>query len=225
MSSRIIFLMRFFLACLLTTSMACSSEEPVAPEIQGPGAASLLRTAWSQFEAKNYEGALDFFDQALAKEPDSFDAHLGRGWSLLKSSTSISAMEQAKLAFDQALALETADNDAIGGRAAARLSIGGTGIVGAVEDVGVILQNDPAYEFRHGTTFNHIALRLLLAQAQAELGNYDSALLALDGIYVSGIIAENSNTWVVEGLIEGSFGAAVISHLDRVERLWVGGDL
>ena len=225
MNSRHNNLSRLCLAFLLTTFMACSSEEPVAPEIQDPGTVSLLRTAWSHFEAKNYEDALGFFDQALAREPDSFDALLGRGWSLLKCSTSISFLEEADAAFGQALALDTVNSDALGGRAAARLSIGGAGIAGAVEDVGVILQNEPAYEFQHCTTFNHIALRLIQAQAQAAIGNYDSALFALDAIYVSGIIAENSNTWVVEGLIEGCFGAAVLSHLDRVERLWIGGDL
>jgi tetratricopeptide (TPR) repeat protein len=205
--------------------MACSSEETTTPEIPGPSAASLLRTAWTHFEEGDYAGALDFFDKTLVVDSDSFEAHLGRGWSLLKSSTSAASLIEAETAFDQALLLETADSDALGGRAAARLSLGGAELAGAVEDAGVVLQQDPDYEFQHDPVFNDSALRIIQAQAQIALEDYDSALLALDTIYVSGIRAENSNTWVVEGLIESSFGAAVIAHLDRIERLWLGGDL
>jgi len=123
------------------------------------------------------------------------------------------------------LLLEATNSDALGGRAAARLSLGGAELAGAVEDAGAVLQQDPDYEFQHDTVFNDSALRIIQAQAQVALEAYDSALLALDTIYVSGIRAENSNTWVVEGLIESSFEAAVIAHLDRIERLWLGGDL
>lgn len=203
--------------------MACSSEETVTPEIQGPGTGTHMRNAWSHFEAGDYEEALGFFDQALGVDAESSEAHLGRGWSLLKTASTSASLTAASNAFDQALLLDPASRDALGGRAAARLSLGGAGVAGAVEDAEALLAQDPDFEFLHDPKFNHVAQRLIQAQAHASLGSFDSALLALDTVFVSGITADESESWVVEGLIEASFGAAVLAHLDRVERLWRGG--
>ncbi len=213
------------MAYILIAFMACSSEETVTPDLPGPSAAGIVKAGWAQFEQGEFTKALDLFDQALAIDSDSFEAHSGRGWSLLESSVSYATLTDAMTAFDQALLLDVDNNDALGGRAATRLGIGGAEISGASEDAGLVLQQDPHYEFQHERTFNHSALRIIQAQAQVALEDFDSALLALDTIFISDINPGDSHTWVVEGLIQSSFGAAVIAHLDRVQSLWFRGDL
>jgi hypothetical protein len=43
----------------------------------------LLNNGWSAFEAKNYEEALDYFQQAIDSDVQSAEAYLGAGWSSL----------------------------------------------------------------------------------------------------------------------------------------------
>ena len=204
--------------------LACSSEEAVEPAVPGPSVESRIATAWVEFEAGNIQGALEDFEAVLAGNPESDEAYLGRAWCQMRAAASVTDLNEARASFTEAVAIDADNLDARAGRAAVNLGLGS----GAFADSDFVLQRDPEYSFSHFRQFNSSALRIIQAQAQVMQTipeNHTAALQALDGIYESGIDPQNPSSWVVEGLIESSFEAAVMAHLSRMDSLWARGSL
>ena len=70
------------LGASLVLMTGCGDQNP--EDLPDPvGVEGFLNNGWAAFEAKNYEEALDYFDQAIGAGAQNAEAYLGAGWSCL----------------------------------------------------------------------------------------------------------------------------------------------
>lgn len=177
---------------------------------------------WERFEAANFSGALSDFNDAIDLDATHGPAHAGQGWARLAMATSSIAMQTAITSFGTAVANGEGGAYVVAGRAAAQLGSGGTSLDSAVTDAQAALAADASFVFSHRTSFNAADLRLIEAFAKAAQGNFSGALVAADLVLDSGIGADNSATWQVDGTSYGTFVGAVLAHLHKLSGQYSG---
>jgi len=190
---------------------------------EGPSAARLIAEGWLAFEQADYGSAEARFSEALAARPESAEARTGRGWARLRSAGSDADLGAAVT--DLEASLQRAPTpDARAGRAVARMAHSAGDRSGAAEDVGSVLSTDPAYRFDHDASVDHRFLLVLQAHAQLQSNNAQGALQTMDAIAASGIVVGDPATWVVDGVRQTSFGAAVAARVGYLTEWAVPGD-
>jgi hypothetical protein len=185
--------------------------------------ATLTAAGWSAFETGNLELAQQKFDAAIGLDAQYGPAYVGRGWVQLSRATTADAFGTAATSFDDAIGRGETGADAHGGRAAARLALGGDNLVGAIEEANAALAASPEFVFAHRTSFDWRDLHLIVAFAEAARGaRFAAAREAADQVQDSGIRQGDPQTWVVEGVRYPTFETAVLAHLYLVSETYSG---
>lgn len=193
----------------------------VVVEVTTPEA--LTAQGWAAFEAGNLAQALQHFDAALTLDPQYGPAFTGRGWVQLSQATTNAAFQAAASSFDSAVGYGQTGADARGGRAAARLALGGSDLVGAVQEAQTAVTASPTFVFSHRTTFDYRDLRLIAAFAEAGRGGrFSAARDEADQVQASDIRAGDFQTWTVDGVHYPSFEAAVLAWLQKLSAAFAG---
>ena len=198
----------------VTAGMIQIEELPTAEELTAEG--------WVRFEAGDFAGAAQKFDEAIALDADHGPAYVGKGWTRLSTATDATVFEQATLVFDGAIARGEAGADARGGRAASLLARGGALLPEAAQDAILARQADGQFVFEHRTSFDVKDLNLLEAFAEAGRGRFTEARNAADRISPSGIVVGAPGTWIVDGVTYPTFDAAVLGYLHKMSNLHAG---
>jgi len=210
--------------CLLIgTGLFGCGEDPTEVVDPPPATASEFTSrGWTQFEQGNLVNALADFDEALSLDENFIPAFVGQGWAKLGLAVSAASLQSAVESFNFAVA--GGDSSAVvrAGRASANLGIGFDALDEAITDAQAALLAEPGFVFSHRTTFGANDLHLIEAFAQAALGEFAAALTAADQIAGSGVEADNSNTWMVDGVTYSSFDRTVLAYLHKMSDLQAG---
>ncbi len=209
-------------ACVLTAGLlalfgaSCGKDDsPTAPATPTP--AGLVASGWARFDRGGYAAAQGDFDAALSQDPAYGPARLGKGWCLLVTASSLAGFQSAAAHFDSAIARQQTSAAAYAGRAAARLACGGDELAGAAADAGAALILDPGFRFAHLAGFDAASVRLLLAEAEAGLGDFTAALAAIQPDYPIDLDPGSAAGWVVAGIRHESYASAVLSWLQQID--------
>ncbi|PID81038.1 hypothetical protein CSA17_04860 [bacterium DOLJORAL78_65_58] len=185
-------------------------------------AAAYTNRGWARFESGDLEGAQSDFSHAIGLDANYGDAHAGLGWVRLSQATSPLDMQSAVAAFADAVGAGESGAHVLAGRAAANLGSGPNNLAAAVADAQAARAADPAFTFRHRTSFNLVDVRLIEAFALAGQGNLAGALTLADAIQASGITAGDAASWQVDGVVYDSYAGAVLAHLARLSAQHAG---
>jgi tetratricopeptide (TPR) repeat protein len=201
---------------VLVAGAGCSKDGKSTRPGGGATAETLTAQGWAAFATGEYGDALTSFDQAIAKDAEHGPAYVGAGWARLVSAQSVGDLRGAVSSFGTAAGLGETGADALGGRAAARLAIGGDDLPGAISDAAAALSAAPDFVFEYRPSFDATDLRLIEAFAQAARARYAEALAAADLVAPSGIDAADADTWVVGGETCDTFAQAVLAYLQQL---------
>jgi len=183
-------------------------------------AAGFTDRGWTSFTAGDLTAAHADFVAALVEDPTYAEAHLGQGWTLLGLALSTSAMTVAGSSFDSAVSNGLDNADLRAGRAAALLGSGES--AAAIADAVSARTTAPNFVFSHRSSFGLADLFLIESFAAAAEGDLEGALAAADRISDSGIDAQNSSSWVVDGTGYSSFEGATLAFLHKMSEEHAG---
>jgi hypothetical protein len=185
--------------------------------------ATLTAEGWVAFEAGDFDLAIRRFDAAIGLSAHYGPAYIGRGWVLLSRATTAEAFRAAVSSFDDAVRLGQTGADVHGGRAAARLALGGADLVGAVQEARAGLAASPDFVFPHRTSFDFRDLHLIAAFAEAGRGGrFSAARDEANQVEDSGIRLADPQTWTVDGVRYPTFEAAVLAWLHKLSAAFAG---
>jgi hypothetical protein len=164
---------RSFAACvaglLLALQLGCGSESPTDG---GPlNAATLTAQGWDQFEASDFAQARDKFVQATGKDASYGEAYNGLGWASMK----FGSYTEALTAFDNAVGHGVTSADPLAGKAILHRDLDGGNPTQVIIAASAALTKSPGYSFTHDRRLDWRDLRLLLAQARFQQGDYVAA--------------------------------------------------
>jgi tetratricopeptide (TPR) repeat protein len=178
---------------------------------------------WTAFEAGNLDLALEKFNAAIGLDAQYGPAYTGRGWVQLSRATAAGDFSTAVASFDAAVARGEGGGDVLGGRAAARLALGGDNLAEAVQDAETALAGTPAFVFAHRVTFDYRDLHLVAAFAEAGRGGrFPQARTHADQVQASNITQGNPQSWTVDGVTYPTFEAAVLAWLHKMSVAYSG---
>lgn len=184
---------------------------------------TLTAAGWAAFEASDLGLALEKFDAAIGIDAEYGAAYTGRGWVRLTRAATAAGFRAAVSSFDEAVARGQTGADVRGGRAAARLALGGDNLVGALEEARAALAVSPDFVFLHRTSFDHLDLHLIAAFAEAGRGGrFTEARQEADSVQVSGIRSADPQTWTVDGTRYPAFESAVLAWLHKMSAAFAG---
>jgi hypothetical protein len=138
--------------------------------------------------------------------------------------TTAEAFRAAVSTFDAALERGQTGADVHGGRAAAKLAVGGSDdLAGAAQEAQAALAAFPDFVFAHRTSFDVRDLHLIAAFAEAGRGGrFTEARVEADQVLSSGILAGNPQTWTVDGVTYPTFETAVLAWLHKLSAAYAG---
>jgi hypothetical protein len=184
---------------------------------------TLTAKGWTAFEAGDFAQALQRFGAAIALDAQYGPAYTGRGWVELTRATTTDAFRAAVTTFDAAVARGQTSADARGGRAAAKLALGGSDLAGAVQEAQAAVAASPTFVFPHRTSFDYRDLHLIAAFAEAGRGGrFSAARDEADQVQASGIRLGDPQTWIVDDLRYPTFEAAVLAWLHKMSAAFAG---
>ena len=195
------------LGLLLLLATSCGEEKE---EID------LVARGWELFEAKDYEGALASFDEAISSGYKLAEAYLGAGWSNLLLENISDAIEACNNALDEGY---SKPEDAYCALCIAYLATLATSTEAqkAASYADSVLSIDPHYTFSHLTAVNYLDVHLVRAEAYLYLGDYAKVQESLDVLDPdNGLDPEDSNTWVVDGQSYNTYLEALIAEIEYV---------
>ena len=138
-----------------------------------------IESAWSAFETDNYEEAINFFNNAKAKNPDRYEAYLGLTWAILlyNGTTDYSAVVTNA---NQVLSIEENQTDAI-----AALAIVQNILKDYLESnlkITSLVSLDNLWSFSKKSSIGVTQLYVIEAQNYFHLANYNSSLSSVKKI-------------------------------------------
>jgi hypothetical protein len=205
-------------ACVAGAITGCGRKDKVSKPPQPPTA-----EGWAAFEAGDFALALQKFDAAIAGDARYGPAYVGRGWVELTQATTAEAFRAAASSFDAAVQYGQIGADVFGGRAAARLALGGVDLAGAIQDAQIALAASPGFVFEHRRSFDIRDLHLIAAFAEAGRGGaFTEARDDADQVLASGILLEDPQTWIVNGAHYATFETAVLAWLQELSAAFAG---
>ncbi len=152
---------------IMTFSMSgCGEEEqPTASEIGAEG--------WELYEARDYSGSLEKFNEAVSTDPDYADAYVGLGWAYGK----MAQLTECVSSFRTALSKDAQNVDALAGIALAYLA--DDEYDQAIAKASQLLAISPDYSFEHGSVTSR-NLHLVLAESYYYTGDLAKAQSEVD---------------------------------------------
>jgi hypothetical protein len=185
--------------------------------------AMLTAEGWVAFEAGDFDLAMRRFDAAIRLSAHYGPAYTGRGWVQLSRATTVEAFRAAVSSFGAALEHGQTGADVRGGRAAARLALGGSDLAEAVRDAHAAVEASPTFVFPHRAGFDYRDLHLIAAFAEAGRGGRLAAARDdADRVEASGIRRWDPQTWTVDGVGHPTFEAAVLAWLHKLSAAFAG---
>lgn len=179
---------------------------------------SWCTTGWSEFEGGEWSAAQTAFEGALRIKPAMAQAHLGLGWTYLRTSRLVDATEE--------LMLIAGDHPATARHASAGLAFAYI-IQGnpadAIEAAGKVLAADASYVFPYDTEINSSDLLVVIAEGSIRLGDLARAQETFDRLDPgNGLKPNRPESWIVDGRSYSSYLDALLAELERVARLFEG---
>jgi tetratricopeptide (TPR) repeat protein len=202
----------------IIAALGCGGDDGGGSKPDLPAtAAEYTERGWERFESGNFDGALSDFDAALGLNGNYGPAYLGQGWARLSLATSSASMQLATASFDSAVAHGGPLPECLSGRAAAYLGVGGNeAYISAISDALLALQLAPDFVFAHRASFDATDLKLISAFSYAAQSHFPAALASANQVEDSGILQEDSETWVVDAVTYSSFEGAVLALLQKL---------
>ncbi len=207
---------------LLVLALFAVASAPGCGKDDGPSrpapttAAGLTAQGWEAFAGGDYTAALAAFEQAIDLDAQHGPAHLGAGWARLAGGQATEDFEAAVMSFDTAAASGETGAEMLGGRAAARLALGGAALPAAVSDAAAALDAAPDFVFAQRPSFDAADLHLIVAFAEVARARYADAMAAADGVAPSGIDPSDPSTWVVGGQACSTYAQAALARLAQL---------
>ncbi|MDK9699094.1 MAG: hypothetical protein OEM52_02940 [bacterium] len=139
---------------------------------------SLVNTGWELFEVGEYTEALSNFSLASSIDPGYTDATIGLGWANMRVTPP--RLTDAINAFESVLRVSANSNDAQAGKA---FALRGNAQYSEAEAAAtVLLSRSTIWEFSHDESVNRQDLLVLRAACRFLIGNYATALTALQEV-------------------------------------------
>jgi tetratricopeptide (TPR) repeat protein len=153
------------LLVLLLGTPGCGGDD----DDDGPTASEITAKGWELYEARDYAGALEKFNEAVSEDPDYTDGYVGLGWSYGKLAQKIESISN----FQIALSKDAQNVDALAGIALAYLA--NDEYDQAIASANQALAINPAYSFAHGSNVTWRNLRIVLAESHYYKGEFPEA--------------------------------------------------
>jgi len=155
----------------------------------------LIEEGWKEYAAKNYNDAIIKFQEALSKDQNNPEALNGIGWSKAKLNQTADSINS----FKAAITGSPSYVDAHAGIAGAYLATGD--YERAIASGRLVLSLDPNYSSVHDKV-NARDIRILLAEAYYNMGDYASAKNQIDLLEVPGkVLDPGSTTYLMDLLL------------------------
>ncbi len=187
--------------CILIGILAgCGDDEIVL----GPDANKLVSEGWSEYGAGNYEDAIARYEEALAEDASSSEAHNGIGWCKARLGETRDAIES----FKEAVGKDPGNADAHAGLAGVYFADGD--YERAIASAQSVLSQSPEYSSHHDD-IRTADIRVLLAECYYNVGDYNAARAQIDLLGGSGRTLDPSSPTYLADLL------SVIEELTRRE--------
>ena len=175
----------------------------------GPGDSQNIKEGWTHFSDGDYSLAVLVFEEALASQPSSVEAKVGKGWALLMKDTS---------ATDEIVTLlENGKNNSdweIDSRCAlSALRLFRKEYDQAIQNAEKKKKKKSSYVFEYKTDIDWKDVSIIKAQAHFLNQEYISAWNAVAGISDITLDPNNSSSWKINGKQYLSFAAALSSEI------------
>jgi tetratricopeptide (TPR) repeat protein len=189
-----------------TGGLSCAEPESSAPTIV------LTLAGWTHYSDGQFTQALSDFQDALAENPDCFDAHTGLGWSYAK----LDSLEDAVSSFEAALAIRNAFLDALAGLAMVSSALNDHQEV--IDSASAVLDRvGNGYVFRRDPNVTSIDLRLVLANSYVETEEFGLAQEQVDILNPdNGLDPDDPDSWWVDGTQYLTYEEALLVELQRL---------
>lgn len=185
--------------CLLIGGLAgCGDDETVV----GPDSDKLISEGWSEYGAGNYEDAIAKYEEALAEDETSSEAHNGIGWCKARLGETQDAIDSFKKAVEK----DTENADAYAGLAGAYFA--DADYERAIASARLVLSRSPEY-LSHHDDIRTADIRVLLAESYYNVGDYTAARAQIDLLGGSGRALDPSSSTYLADLL------SVIEDLTR----------
>ena len=192
-------------ALLLALQPGCGGESP--SDGDSPDAAALTAQGWDQFEVSNFAQARAKFTEATGKDASYGEAYNGLGWAAMK----LASYPEASTAFDNAVSRGVTTADPLAGKAILYRDLDGGDPAQVITAANAALARSPSYSFSHDRRLDWRDLRLLLAQACFEQGDYTAAN---DQVVLVGGISQDPQS--------ASFVRDLLAEIERLGKLLNG---
>lgn len=175
----------------------------------GPGDSQNIKEGWTHFSDGDYSLAVLVFEEALASQPSSVEAKVGKGWALLMKDTS---------ATDEIVTLLENGKNNSDWEIDSRCALSALRLVRkeydqAIQNADTLLAKKSSYVFEYKTDIDWKDVSIIKAQAHFLNQEYISAWNAVAGISDITLDPNNSSSWKINGKQYLSFAAALSSEI------------
>jgi len=170
---------------------------------------SLVREGWRCYAAGKLDSARYYYDNAYQINPLSAEIWACLGWWWLRNGQ----LDSARAHFAQALFFGPTQPVALAGLAT--LAMVNNEPAKAIGYLSTILDAIPAWQYAYYPPLNHKRLRLQLAEAYFQTGQYFQAQQQLDLVWpANGLNPDITTTWKVNGVTYDSYAAALFAAIE-----------
>jgi tetratricopeptide (TPR) repeat protein len=187
--------------CIFIGILAGCGDDEI---LLAPDDNKLISEGWSEYGAGNYEDAIAKYQEALAEDESSSEAHNGIGWCKARLGETHDAIES----FKEAVGKDPGNTDAHAGLAGAYFADGD--YERAIASAQSVLSLSPEYSSHHDD-IRTADIRVLLAECYYNVGDYNAARAQIDLLGGSGRALDPSSPTYLADLL------SVIEELTRRE--------
>jgi len=160
---------------LLFMLNACSDKSDDIPTFaSAPTVSSLIEEGWAAFRAKNFEVAVQKFQEANERDALNLDSYVGLGWANMM----IKKFTLARANFAKAITFGADNNDVLAacysGLAGVDLAEGN--LAESISNVDMALTYKPDFQLEQEPDINKMDLYLVKAQAHFRMEHYSKSL-------------------------------------------------
>ncbi len=201
---------------LLFMFNACSDKSDNIPTFaSAPTVTSLIEEGWAAFRAKNFEVAVQKFQEANERDALNLDSYVGLGWANMM----IKKFTLARANFAKAITFGADNNDVLAacysGLAGVDLAEGN--LAESISNVDMALTYKPDFQLEQEPDINKLDLYLVKAQAHFRMEHYSKSLefvKMIDPSFLDGNANILSRTDIVNPTVYDSTSVTGNARLD-----------
>ncbi|MBL7093383.1 hypothetical protein ISS22_05360 [candidate division KSB1 bacterium] len=162
--------LKYTMVCLIILLMAgCDVDNGTTPT-ENYNAQELTELGWDRFGTKDYQIALDKFEEAISKDANYVEAYCGAGWA----SARLKNLANSISYFSSCISLNSSYEDGHAG--SAFVYNAGKNYLSSITSAISALDQNTTWAFLHDETLNYKDLHLLLAENYFALLNFNDCL-------------------------------------------------